>query len=170
MVKILELPYLAGIVDGEGSVVLQKPQSQPQWQRFVTISNAYLPLLMAIEKQFGGKVSKLKRNNFSTKSCFQWQLTKKEDIVKFLEPLIPYLMEKKEQAEVMLAVCRLPHARNKEFVTTAIERAAARVKELKHFDFGPSWENEHPVESFAEELMDLGGLLDVPLDSNVFRG
>jgi len=92
----LELAYMAGFADGEGCFSVVK-WSAGYSARF-TVANTYLPTLEQFRKAFGGKIY-LAHNH--GKQGYDWIL--QGPLLPFcLQSLLPYLREKKPQAELLL--------------------------------------------------------------------
>jgi hypothetical protein len=109
--------YLAGIMDGEGTIGLSHRVSKPHWKtknmdhyqvQLDVLSNTNELLILAV-------VSLLRQEGFVPKLC-SWQprgknsrrgyrifLLRTEQKVRFLELIHPYLIGKKEQAELVLS-------------------------------------------------------------------
>lgn len=124
--------YMAGYFDGEGCIGIYRNKGSAcsryksghkpaSWVRHVGITNTYWPLLNKFKKLFGGRLYELKGAG-RNKPCYSWILGAKDEIVNFLGFLYPCLVEKKEQALVMIAECR-----GKE----STWRAAVNLKTLK---------------------------------------
>lgn len=98
----IDLAYIAGIVDGEGSFTVGKYKVKSMksfaYRGYFQIANTYVPLLLKIKEFFGGRVveqgigKKCFANTFST-----------NEMREIIPKLIPYLVIKKKQAEIMLA-------------------------------------------------------------------
>lgn len=100
----LETAYIAGIFDGEGTVGIYSYKGRVP-SPVLAIAGHYKPLLEALQDHYGfgsvfayGTRSKRKQDWVN----YRWQLRSWDEIVKVLEDLLPYLMEKKEQALLML--------------------------------------------------------------------
>ena len=105
----LDLRYVAGYMDGEGCIraVLAKNGKNAAGLH-VFITNTYLPILQDFERQFGGKTSLRNISNKNHKSQYQWRISNRKDIKSFLSKILPYLREKRAQAELALEYCDLP--------------------------------------------------------------
>jgi hypothetical protein len=102
--------YAAGLLDGEGSVLISRRQS-PHGRTYlmgVHIVNTYWPTLYWLQERWGGSVG---RNRFqpndsrglrATRVCGQWIIAARM-AVPFLEDTLPYLQIKREAALNALA-------------------------------------------------------------------
>lgn len=104
-----ELSYLAGIIDGEGTIFIQKKldkrvetESWTYWPR-VQVCNTNEAVMQWIHQIFGGLLYKKERSHLKRnwKCQFEWY-TKPSLIDELLPLLIPYLIIKKPQAEIMM--------------------------------------------------------------------
>lgn len=98
--------YIAGLVDGEGSIYFSKiPRKYCTLQLCVKITNTYRPLIDWLEQELpyayiltNYKNKKHRRN----KTSWHIAMTRQKDIENFLEKILPYLIVKKEQAKLAL--------------------------------------------------------------------
>jgi len=95
-----DLAYMAGIVDGEGSINLIKASSRHRHpageiyaQLGVTNTNEWV--IRWFQYTFGGSINKDK------KGCYRWNVTHRK-AAKILRVLLPYLRIKKPQAELAI--------------------------------------------------------------------
>lgn len=111
--------YVAGIIDGEGSINIYRVTTLKDKPRFamriaVGITDPWLPQFLKIH--FGGSVWLAKHNNPKHKDCWFWQISAKK-AAPFLSHIIPYLCIKKPQAELALQWQSRKHKRH--FLTDA---------------------------------------------------
>lgn len=125
--------YMAGFFDGEGSIGLYLNQGSsdpryksghksPSWIRSVSVVNTYMPILLLFKQFFGGRINRIVKDP-KYKPCYQWQVSNKPQVLKVLTTLLPYLQEKRSQAELMIRECS---------EVGQSEWIAKRLKELKH--------------------------------------
>lgn len=120
-----DLAYLAGYMDGEGCFRANKGSIEVQ------VKNTYPHVLYLMQKLFGGAVSVESRSrlvaNHRTAFCFAIYGDSARSMVNLL---LPYLKEKKAQAEIVLQLIDHPkHSAIKVHLTR-------RLKELKRIDYG----------------------------------
>jgi hypothetical protein len=108
MTEISKLAYVAGIVDGEGSLSLSGAISlsrsgTPYWtyQAGVGIYNTSRPLMDWLVKNFGGEFAARKRSP-RHKQCYRWRLENNKKRATFLRAILPYLVIKPKQAGLLL--------------------------------------------------------------------
>jgi hypothetical protein len=140
--------YFAGLFDGEGSVGIyavsngKKRRESGQknyWSPKLAIVGTYRPQIEAAYLHFGvGSISTQKRQalqklpkglTIDPKLCKQgwrWMAQRKSDILLVLERIFPYLIEKKEQAEIVMKFCK---------GELAGEEASKLCKGAKQFEF-----------------------------------
>ena len=116
--NISQLSYLAGIMDGEGTIsmcdkrIMKRKskgirktkkvyRARVNFSTTVTICNTDLRLIEWLVANFGGGVSHSKRQHEHWKSKITWIMPIKE-ISKILTAILPYLVLKKEQATLMI--------------------------------------------------------------------
>lgn len=88
--------YLSGHFDGEGCIRLSKKYSgNLRHQLTIAVSSANKPSLELYQKHFNGKIRDKK--HFTNKPMFIWQIRKQEDVFNFIESVLPFSIEKKDQ-------------------------------------------------------------------------
>jgi len=107
--KPTDIAYLAGIIDGEGSIYIGNfscnPKTKlPYYQTNIQVSNTDKALIDWLKNTFGGLVNTRTRKQIpanSRKQVFMWTVTG-ERLTHLCEEILPYLICKKRQAEIML--------------------------------------------------------------------
>ena len=107
--SVAELAYMAGIIDGEGSIYIGNFSSNPltgskYYQTNIEVTNSDKPLMDWIVATFGGRINtytlkQLPKN--SRRIHYRWIATG-ERVTHLVEVLLPYLIVKKPQAEIMI--------------------------------------------------------------------
>lgn len=100
----LDLKYVAGLVDGEGSIFIHK-QIDRRLRHYLyylrlAVSNTYRPILYLLKDQFGGSIKEIifpKDKNYKT--AYIWALASRSAF-EFIKLIQPYLIIKKEQAKL----------------------------------------------------------------------
>lgn len=104
-----DLIYTAGIIDGEGSIVITKARRNhlkykcPHHILMVTCANTYRPIIDWLSETFGASKTnrKRRRNHPYWKISYEWQITANKALV-FLKMIYPYLRIKKVQATLAI--------------------------------------------------------------------
>jgi len=113
--------YMAGVMDGEGSFSITKhieptKNTGKMTHNFIifcgfTMTDARVGR-WALDN-FGGHFNRQKYNKAKPwhKDAWRWRIGsgKRSNLESFLLAIIPYLILKREQAQLMLDFCRLPH-------------------------------------------------------------
>lgn len=103
MKKEILLAYIAGYIDGEGTIDTAQNKNRENPSFRVRIGNTHLETLKLIKEFFGlGNIHKLKPSPGATKDYYQWIASARLDVVFILKKIIPYLIEKKERAKKVL--------------------------------------------------------------------
>lgn len=100
----LKVAYAAGLMDGEGSVIIHKSK-RSYWLQ-TRITNTDRGLLEFMKRNFGGFIAKQgaagpNSGPRRTKECWYWAITTNQAAA-FLVEVIPYLIVKKPQAEIAI--------------------------------------------------------------------
>jgi hypothetical protein len=98
--------YLAGILDGEGTITVTRNRQykRPTFQYRVRLAvyNTNKSLIDWLCQEFGGTVSCNKSRIVGSKDLYVWRLMSLKDIQKLLKECIEFLIVKKRQAELAL--------------------------------------------------------------------
>jgi hypothetical protein len=103
--KNTDFSYLAGYLDGDGCFYIGYDKSTKRIQRkkvtCIIINSVNECTLKSFKKIFGGSIQLSKKSHDNKKSLFRYTL-RKRNILAFIEKVIPFLVEKKEECEVAL--------------------------------------------------------------------
>lgn len=125
--------YMAGIMDGDRCFMVARGNhgSYVNYRPLICFTNGSRPLLEWAVKHFGGCLHRqkahLSTNGYVSKELFHWRLYGRTSVRSFLASLIPYLMEKKQQAQLLLDYVNL-EGRN---VPSERETIYLRLREMK---------------------------------------
>ena len=111
--KKIDLAYVAGIVDGEGSISItssDRKRSNGIIDKYyflsVTVSNTNKPILIWLQSLFGGSLYD-KRNYYENcKPVHIWRCAS-NIALRFLKRIYPYLRIKKLHAEIAMQFCKV---------------------------------------------------------------
>jgi hypothetical protein len=100
----VEIGYLAGMIDGEGSIYIQD-RKQGNYKHYFPrfqITNTNKEVMYWIKETFGGTIYLKKRNHIKPhwKDQVEW-FTTRESMDKLLPLIIPHLIIKKKHAKIM---------------------------------------------------------------------
>lgn len=115
----VELAYLAGIIDGEGSIGIYHRASIPSslnsnsYDCSIQISNTDPNLIQWIADKFGGSLKRYdiryeESRRKSWKPLYRVSWSAKEDVYSILSDVYKYLIVKKRLAELMFAFITIP--------------------------------------------------------------
>jgi len=98
------LAYTAGIIDGEGCIMLSRKNYNPPRIGYyirlcITVGNTNEWLIHWLKMQFGGIVTVATPALPNSKDAWRWTLTSWQAL-SFLELILPYLQLKRPQAEL----------------------------------------------------------------------
>ena len=97
----MEKSYLAGLFDGEGCVLIgYRKTGNPRFlSMYISITNQDPRPLKACFQEYGGGI--LTRSIRPDWPCYRWQ-TGSRKALRFLKDVLPWLIIKKEEAEVAI--------------------------------------------------------------------
>jgi len=96
----VEKAYLAGIVDGEGTVTLMKHHKNETPIPFVAVANNSLPLLKWIKTKAEGMIVSKRKSKPHHHDSFVWSV-RQDRALRFLNEIKKYLIIKRPQAELI---------------------------------------------------------------------
>lgn len=137
-----EKAYLAGLFDGEGHIGYYKNTTgYGNFNLMVTITNTDHRVMKWLKDKLTiGKISpKQKTHN---KPAWTWQIRNSHDAFEFLQIILPYLVIKKDQADLLLSLLdaeqKIPRIRGQKRISdellTQRFKLAADLKVLKHVE------------------------------------
>ena len=112
-----EIGYIAGLIDGEGHISVGRryhydgrERKHPYYLVIVALTSTHLGVLEWVEQRCGGKIYKKSNGTPDGKNKPHWQLVfmGNRTIRRFLEPLVPYLIIKADQARIALEFLAIP--------------------------------------------------------------
>jgi hypothetical protein len=97
----LSLEYIAGLFDGEGYITVNK--NKKTFIPVVGIKMNGFNLLKKLNNEFGGYFYQIK--NYTNRPLTEWTLKGSFQVIPFLKKIEPFLIIKKEQAQLCLELC-----------------------------------------------------------------
>ena len=100
--------YLAGIIDGEGCIMLQrripKGKRNPTYTLFLSITNTSPQLIAWLNEKLRGRCynTVTAHTNPKHRTKYEWILAGNRQVMAFLKDIAPYLVIKREQAELLM--------------------------------------------------------------------
>ena len=94
--------YIAGIIDGEGSITLQPNTTKGCYTIRVSVGNTNEWLIQLLKNQFGGNFYPKRSKNKNAKLAWEWAVQSRK-ANEFLRLILPYLQLKHPQAELALS-------------------------------------------------------------------
>src|SRR5512143_1215393 len=103
--RLEDLAYAAGIIDGEGSLSMGKTHGYVSMELCVAVTDR--GLLEWFVARFGGSSTSWHKANSTNRRVYYWSIRQARALHPFLTAIRPYLVIKGPQADVMLAFCDL---------------------------------------------------------------
>jgi hypothetical protein len=128
----LEYAWAAGFLDGEGCFSLTKKKGTHPLFRSPLISVAQVhrePLDVLVTVMDGGKVT-FNQITVSGKIAYQWRLQNKRDVCNSFPYIIPYLCNKRRQAEIVLKFAQFRNCRGGAYTKKEIEEREIVIEEF----------------------------------------
>jgi hypothetical protein len=119
--KQTDYAWMAGFIDGEGYIGMKKgytvnDHKYHSWSKegwywvtpTINVCNTDYQSLKKIGNAIGANVNKRKKTNTNLKSLYTVECSSREKIKRFLPNIMPYLIVKKKQAELVYRLVCLP--------------------------------------------------------------
>ena len=141
-VSRLKLAWAAGIIDGEGCILLSLHTKKKSYNLRVTVTNTDPKMLKELKSMFGGSIHAANCKNDKAHWKFKWiwvLVSKEADSA--LSSMLPYLITKQDQAKTALTFKTLHRERGGNMTVAKPDNdklfdeqkwLAARLKEMKH--------------------------------------
>lgn len=118
-----ELAYIAGLFDGEGTISLignqghrTKPAPNGYVSARVEISNTNRVLIDWLQVRLGGQVHTTGKYSPTCKQGYKWRAAMTQPALDILEAVLPYLVIKRAQAEIVLE-----YGKRRQIMTSKLE-------------------------------------------------
>lgn len=99
-----KLAYLAGLLDGEGSILISNTFKGTRQIPIVRVNNTDKKMIDWIKKEFGGHInSKDRTRKPHWKILYRWETNAIKDTYLILNAVFPYLITKKQNAKKVIA-------------------------------------------------------------------
>ena len=135
-----KLAYLAGIVDGEGSLLLWMNKSSTDRGQFnlrVNVTSTDKCLVDWIFQNFGGSIyecnSPSRKSKPNWKKQYLWQINRPE-MLQFLKDIYPFLIIKKERCEIAIKFRETYNKRERNLTKETFGIRFALFNQMKHLN------------------------------------
>ncbi len=156
--------YLAGFLDGDGSIYLSSGKSKNSLRIFVVVTQKYRQVIDLFRETTGlGRVRYIEREtNFGEGQKYLWILSDSKSLRSFLPKVIPHLIVKKRKAKIALRLAELKRASG--YVRRALPESNTMLRKTLRKKFR---ENRSSLRGASFSLCYLAGLVDS--DGYLFR-
>lgn len=101
----MELPYIAGLFDGEGTIGITKPSpgARRRHRPVVAVCMTHERTVRALQAALGGNVREVNTSKYNPNAAtrFDWRLSG-QAALDFVESIRPWLITKRDQADIIL--------------------------------------------------------------------
>lgn len=102
--KKFDAPYFAGYFDGDGCVLLRREGKR--WYPCVSFSQTQPQTLMELHSIYGGSLTVGKAQDERRRPKLSYQLVQRAAVLSMLRDIRPFVVEKRDQVELLLAQYR----------------------------------------------------------------
>jgi hypothetical protein len=134
------LAYLAGIIDGEGSLLLWMNKSSNERGQFnlrVNVTSTDKCLIDWIFNNFGGSIyecnSPSRKSQPNWKKQYVWQINRPE-MLEFLKKIYPFLIIKKERCEIAIKFRETFETRKRNLTKEIFQIRLSLYHQMKHLN------------------------------------
>lgn len=119
----LQKGYIAGIIDGEGSICLTQNSPNEHRSPAVTVASTTYEILEYLKNVVGGTISKKTKTEERYKQSWHWAIRGNKSI-ELLEQITPYLLvpEKKYRANLIITEYKAVTPRNGKYSKEMLEK------------------------------------------------
>lgn len=122
--------YLAGIVDGEGTVTLMKHHRNETHTPYVSVANNNLKLLQWIKNKVGGNICSKKKRLPHHHDSYTWS-ARQDRAIRLLNEIKCFLIIKKPQADLITAKYKLVTNRAGRYTPELLNRKMKLVAKIR---------------------------------------
>lgn len=104
-----KLAYIAGLIDGEGSIRIQKQKYKDWNDKYtpqISFTNTNLEAIKLVQKFFQTSSCSMhtpgRKGYKGNKICYRTTKAGKDNVLKLVQKLLPYLVIKKQQAKLVI--------------------------------------------------------------------
>ncbi len=129
----VEKAYLAGIIDGEGTVTLQKHHRNETPQPCVSVANNSFELLQWIKLRIGGVIVSKKKRKPHHNDSYAWSI-RQDKAIRFLNEIKQYLIIKKPQADLIVRRYKSVTHRAGKYTPAMLKKKMRLVAEIRRLN------------------------------------
>ncbi len=147
----VEKAYLAGIVDGEGTVTLTKFHKNETPTPNVSVANNNLELLKWIKIRLGGSIISKRNRKPHHNASYAWSI-KQDRAIRLLNEIKQYLIIKKPQADLITQRYKLVTHRAGKYTPEMLKNKMCLVDEIRKLNQrynNASYNTPGPATSFG---------------------
>ncbi len=122
--------YLAGIIDGEGTVTLAKHHRNETPTPSVSVANNSLELLRWIKRLVGGTIVSKKKRQAHHHDAYAWTI-RQDKAIRLLKEIKKYLIVKKPQADLIAAKYKSVTHRAGKYTPVLLRRKMRLVAQIR---------------------------------------
>ena len=146
-VQAVQIAYIAGIIDGEGTIRINKIATKRLFEKTRAVNPVYQPHLSLgmVDKRVPERLCKVLGGNMryerppmgkNRRGIWRWEQTGRYNVIRTLKALYPYFIVKKEQAIVLLDLCEnweIPSNRKRRTSPEEVQRREELYQKIKKF-------------------------------------
>ena len=126
----VEKAYLAGIIDGEGTVTLMKHHKNETPTPYVSVANNNLGLLQWIKNRIGGTICSKKKRLPHHNDSYAWSV-RQDRAIRLLNEIKSYLIIKRPQADLITEQYKLVTHRAGKYTVKMLNGKMKLVAEIR---------------------------------------
>ena len=128
--KLAERAYVAGIIDGEGTITLVKKHGNNLHSPEITVANTSLELLLWLQQRIGGLIKKKVRKMAQHRQAYTWVI-RDNRVLSLLQEIGSLLLIKRRHAELLMQRYKACTPRNGKYTSELLEKKQELVAEIR---------------------------------------
>lgn len=140
----IEMAYIAGLMDGDGSFSITKAnvKNKIQYRPLIQLGSKYKSTIELLKTMIGGNFTftddHINKHGKAKKAFYNWRLSGADRCINFLSKITPYLTNKKDRAEFLLKYFLenkfVPGKKLSNDILSKREQAYSKMYELNRFN------------------------------------
>ncbi len=131
-----EKAYVAGIIDGEGTITLTRRRKNETPCPHISVANTNLEMLEWLRSKLGGIICSKKKYQPHHKQSYTWTIKLAGKCLQLLSDIRPYLIIKRQHADLLINEYRKVTPRNGKYTPEMSLRKLGLISEIRKLNTG----------------------------------
>ena len=127
---LAERAYIAGIIDGEGTITLNRKHRNNAHSPEITVANTDLRLLEWLKEKLGGSIRKKIKKLSHHNQAYTWMI-RNDRVINLLSEIEDYLIVKREHSELITKKYKACTPRNGKYNEELLNKKMELVAQIR---------------------------------------